>query len=49
MNSGKSVPRVVVHTFALTKQRPVDNLKPVPLFASIVYGKDFRLLVDQAP
>ena len=42
MSSGKLVSRVVVGTFALTKQRSVDNFKRAPLFASIVYGEDLR-------
>jgi hypothetical protein len=33
MEFGKGVSRVVVHTFPLMKQRPVDNVIPVPLFA----------------
>jgi hypothetical protein len=32
MKVGKVVSRVVVHTFPLVKQRPVDNVRTVPLF-----------------
>jgi RNA polymerase sigma-70 factor (ECF subfamily) len=47
MNSRKSIPRVPVAMFSLSKQRDVDTFGPVPLFASMVYGDDFRSPVDR--
>jgi RNA polymerase sigma factor (sigma-70 family) len=38
---GTSTPRSI-------KQRPVNNAESVPLFASVVYGNDSRVLADQA-
>jgi len=46
MEFGKGVSRVVVHTFPFMKQRPVDNFRPVPLFAFNDQGD--QLAVDQA-
>ena len=48
MKFGKVVSRVVVHTFPLTRQRPVDNFGPVRLFVSLDYGEEAQFAVAQA-
>jgi hypothetical protein len=48
MKFGKVVSRVVVHTFPLTRQRSVDNFRPVPPFVSLDYGEETEYVIAQA-
>ena len=47
MKFGKVVSCVVVHTFAPTRQRPVDTFGPVRPFVSLDYREETQFVIAQ--